>query len=246
MHNLRSTFPLDEHDILRTAVRKVLGDPITWVPLLPVVAAYTIFDVPGFIVAGMGGVVVGGLGLYWRVQWDGLTASLRQKMIADHNAAQNALLRDAAKKMRSAGARTEAKLLDRFIELKAQVESRLHAGGVLTQQKMQMDQLVDSLCFGVRDQLCGLAGLGNSPEAIPPEKVHSQVAAALATLEGTVGELDVILGPGEAPAGLADGSLDEVMRRLREESEIARRVQARLRQTGTIDAPPEPKMLENQ
>ena len=46
MENLRSTFPLDHAAITRQALGRVLTDPITWVPLVPAVAAYTIFDVP--------------------------------------------------------------------------------------------------------------------------------------------------------------------------------------------------------
>lgn len=230
MHNLRSTFPLDETAITRAALGQVFADPITWVPLLPVVAAYTIFSVPEPVCFGLGGLVVAGLAGYWRLRWHGIEEGLRRAMIREHNEAQNSALQESATLMRGNGAGAEAEQMEKFIELKAKVERRLHGGGLLTEQRMQLDQLVDSLCFGVRDQLCALAGLERSEIPVLRANAQSQVAAAFTTLTATVEELDTILGPSAPALTSPDASLEEVMRRLREEAEIARRVQARLQE----------------
>lgn len=230
MDRIRSTFPLDESAISRAALRQVLTDPITWVPLVPVVAAYTVFDVPGLVVAGCGGMVLLGVGAYWRKQWSGVTEGVRRLTIRQHNCAQDELLKQGAAELRRAGAKDYAGRLEQFLKIKTAVERRLHEDGLLTEQKMQLEQLVDSLCFGVRDQLTALAHQEKSREPVDREAALARIATAYDTLQSTVAELDTILGPTDAPAGLSHASLEEITRRLHEEAEIARRVQARLRQ----------------
>ncbi len=98
-------------------------------------------------------------------------------------------------------------------------------------QVTAIEQLVDGLCFGVRDQLSALALQEQKGAPIQRTETLAQVDAAFETLRTTLAELDTIVGPSDSPAQLTKGSLEEITRRLREESEIARRVQARLHQT---------------
>jgi hypothetical protein len=243
MENYRSTFPLDQGAITRQALSRVMTDPITWVPLVPVVAAYAVFDVPALIALALGLVVLGGVAAFWRKQWSSITDELRRKAIVDHNRAQDAILKAAADELHLGGAPSYAHKLKQFLAVKSQVEQRLHEDGALTPQKMQLEQLVDSLCFGVRDQLAALALKEQRREPVDRAAALAQVVAAFETLQSTVADLDIILGPGEAPAGAASATLEEVTRRLREEAEIARRVQARLRgeERGAVASEP-PKM----
>ena len=243
MENYRSTFPLNDAAIARQALRQVLLDPITWVPLVPAVAAYTIFDVPAFISLAFGAVVLGGVGAYWRKRWSGIMEELRRKKITDHNRAQNAILAAAADELRLAGSASYAQKLEEFIEIKRGVEQRLHEDGVITSQKVQLEQLIDSLCFGVRDQLSTLAQKEKNREPIDRKAALKRVDEAYETLRTTVSEIDTILGPADAPGGASSASIEEVTRRLREETEIARRVQARLRaEDGTPVASDPPRM----
>ncbi|MEA3208245.1 MAG: hypothetical protein QOE70_1302 [Chthoniobacter sp.] len=236
MDNFRSTFPLDEPAIARQALRQIMTDPITWVPLVPAVAAYTIFDVPAMLALGGGALVLGGVGGYWRKQWSGITGALRRKAVLDHNRAQDAILKAAADELRLAKEGSCAHQLDRFIAVKRKVEARLHEDGQLTAQKMQLEQLVDSLCFGVRDQLQALVMKEGNGEKVDRKATLQQVEAAFETLQSTVAELDIILGPTDAPGGASNATIEELTRRLREEAEIARRVQARLRAQESADA----------
>ena len=234
MDNFRSTFPLNEAAIARKALGQIMTDPITWVPLVPAVAAYSIFAVPAPVSLGFGALVLGGVGMYWRKQWEGITETLRRKAIADHNRAQDAVLKAAADELRLAGSAGYANKLDQFIVVKRQVEQRVHEDGGINAEKIQIEQLIDALCFGVRDQLAALAAKERNREPVERKAVLAQVDTAFATLQATAAELDTILGPSAPPANAANASLEEITRRLREEAEIARRVQARLR------APEEP------
>jgi hypothetical protein len=246
MESLRSTFPLDEVAITRAALGQVFAAPITWAPLVPVVAAYTVFDVPGVIVFAFGVIVLIAIGAYWRTQWAALTGSLRRQRIRDHNLAQNELLKAGARDLRRDGAPDYARRIEEFLEVKVLVERRLHEDGALSEQKIQLEQLVDSLCFGVRDQLCALAGQEKAHDPGERQATLARVSAAFDTLQATVAELDTILGPNDAPAALTGASLEEITRRLREEAEIARRVRARLRlpEAADLSSAPSPPRLE--
>ena len=246
MDRLRSTFPLDEGAIARAALRQVFSSPITWAPFVPVVAAYTIFDAPGLFTFAFGVVVLLAIGAYWSRQWEALTGSLRRRQIQDHNLAQNELLKQDAGKLRRDGAVDLARRLEEFLDVKILVERRLHDDGGLSEQKIQIEQLVDSLCFGVSDQLSALAEHGKNHEPADREATLARVSTAFETLQATVAELDTILGPSEAPAALTGASLEEITRRLREEAEIARRVRARLRapEAADLSSAPGPPRLE--
>lgn len=243
MENFRSTFPLNEAAIARKALSQIMTDPITWVPLVPAVAAYTIFDVPAPVSLGFGALVLGGVGMYWRKQWEGITDALRCKAIADHNRAQDAVLKAAADDLRLNGGAGYANKLEQFLAVKRQVEQRIHEDGAMSGQKIQIEQLIDALCFGVRDQLASLATKERNREPVDRQAVLAQVDTAFATLQTTAAELDTILGPSATPANASSASLEEITQRLREEAEIARRVQARLRERESTgpEAPPPPE-----
>jgi hypothetical protein len=243
MDNFRSTFPLNDAAIARRALRQILTDPISWVPLVPAVAAYTIFDVPAFLALAGGALVLGGVGAYWRKHWADITGKLRRTAVAEHNRAQDAILKAAVDELRLAKESALAQKLEQFVRIKVQVETRLHEDGEFTAQKIQLEQLVDSLCFGVRDQLQALVLKESKGEEVNRKAVLAQVDDAFKTLQATVAELDTILGPTDAPGGATNASIEEITRRLREETEIARRVQARLRaqEGGTPSADP-PRM----
>ncbi|MEI9893354.1 MAG: hypothetical protein WDN28_05495 [Chthoniobacter sp.] len=245
MDNVRSTFPLDEAAIKRQALRQILTDPITWVPLVPVVAAYTIFGVPALLALVLWALVLGGIAAYWRRNWASLTDPLRRQAVTANNRAQDAILQAAVDELRAAREGSLAQKLAQFLGVKGQVEARLHEDGHLSPQKIQLEHLVDSLCFGVRDQLQALLARESKGVPIDRPAVLRQVDEAFQTLQAAVAELDAILGPTAAPEGAASTSLEEITRRLREETDIARRVQARLRAQETAELAPEPPHLES-
>jgi hypothetical protein len=246
MDNFRSTFPLDEAAIGRKALRQILTDPITWVPLVPAVAAYTIFDVAAVLALGFGALVLGGVGTYWRKQWGGITAKLRREAVAEHNRLQDLLLKKAADEFQLAKENGFARKLEQFRLVKQKVEARLHEDGEFTAQKIQLEQLIDSLCFGVRDQLEAVLRREEKGEDVDRAAVLAQVEDAYRTLQATVAELDTILGPTITPGGTTSASIEEITRRLHEETEIARRVQARLRAQEDPAESVEPPKMESQ
>ena len=204
MDNFRSTFPLDEAAIARQALGQVLTDPITWVPLVPAVAAYTIFDVPAVFSLGLR-----------RARPRRRRRLLAQAMERHHRQAAPPGDRPTtiARRTRSSRRRPTncasrrstacAQKLEQFLAVKRQVEAAAaRRWRDSPAQKMQLEQLVDSLCFGVRDQLQALALKENeTAKRWIAKPVLAQVDAAFETLQSTVAELDTILGPADAPGG---------------------------------------------
>lgn len=246
MNSLRSTFPLDESAIRRKAFRQILTDPITWVPAVPAVAAYTIFDVSAFLSLGFASVVLGGVGAYWRKQWSGLVGNLRRQSVAEHNRLQDVVLKKAADDFQAAKENGFARKLEQFRVVKHKVEARLHEDGAFTAQKIQLEQLIDSLCFGVRDQLEAVLRQEEKGDVVDRDGVLAQVEEAFRTLQAAVSELDTILGPTAVPGDTTQASIEEITQRLREETEIARRVQARLRAQEDTEVPAPSRGLEGQ
>jgi len=189
-------------------------------------------------------VVLGGVGAYWRKQWSGITGKLRRESIAEHNRLQDLLLKKSADDFQPAKETSFARKLEQFRIVKRKVEARLHEDGEITAQKIQLEQLVDSLCFGVRDQLEAVLLREQKGEEVDRETALAQVEDAYRTLQATVAELDTMPGPAVAPGGTTNASIEEITRRLREETEIARRVQARLRAQDDTGSPAPPPHLE--
>jgi hypothetical protein len=250
MENYRSTFPLDEKALARRALGQILGDPVTWVPLLPGVAAYTLFDVPLLLALALEAVVLVGLAFYWRGRWSGMMDTLRRNHIREHNRLQDAMLAASVNSIRAAGAVDYANRLAQFLQIKREVEQRLHEEGTtINAQKIQLERLVDSLCFGVRDELLAQVEKKKDQHENPADRhaTMARVDAALATLQSTVAELDTILEPmGLAGNGDPGESIEQLTQRLREETEIARRVQARLRADENTPDAVEPPRIESQ
>lgn len=226
MNKTYSIFPLDERAIVRSAVGRALCAPVTWMPLVPFVAAPQLWELPTAL--GLGGAVLGGLALYWRLQWDGLTRTVRREMIRNRQADQNAALRRAAGSLRLRGARAEADMLGQFVSLKLQIESRLCACESWNEQKIRIEELIEGLCFGARDALFVLIERQKAGVPVQFKEVTRKVTAALATLWETANEIDSVLAPFEAGAGVAGPSLEDLTRRLREEAEISAEVRAML------------------
>jgi hypothetical protein len=244
--DLRSTFPLDESAIRRQALRTAVMHPITWGPLALMLVTCVLLGLPALVTFVFLAMVLGGASIYWRQQWEGLTGPLRRELIDEHNRVQDETLRAAVHELRRWGAVAYADKLEQCSLMKRQIEQRMHDGGAVTAQKIQIEQLLDALCFGVRDQLTALAAKERIGEPADRAAILAQVDAAFETLQTTADEIDTIVGPSALPANSNRPSLDEITQRLREEAEIARRVQARLRDLHAPTAFPEAARADRQ
>lgn len=207
----RPTFPLDPKDIRSRKFSRTIGHPLTW--LVPL----GVFLVPLLLMRGhpiglLAGLVAGSAALAGMlVYWMGRGAAVEQRvvsaMILKHQQAQDAALLDSVRELHATGHENYAATLKRFLGMKQSFTRRLHEDGVLTDKKKELNNLVDTVCFHVRDQLHEVVSLEKplSLETADQEardkllagrrEILSQVVDAFETLEETYENLEQILNP---------------------------------------------------
>lgn len=228
MQNLRSTFPLDEAAIGRKALRQIIGNPISWGPLIPIAVAGVFLKGLLWLWVLLGIGAIAAVVTYWRKQWPGIIAQLRREWVQEHNRLQDLMLKKSADDFQGAKENAMARRLEQFRIVKRKVETRLHEDGEITDQKIELEQLVDALCFNVRDQLDDVLIREGKGLEVDRDAVLAHVDDAYRTLQGVVAELDTILGPSLPPGGPIAVTIAGITQRLQEEVEIARRVRSRL------------------
>lgn len=239
-----STFPLDRSRIRKEKWKAALGSPITWAPLLPAVGAFVFLGLPWWGLGLALFAIGGGLAYYWRGEGKKIEARLIREMIAESNDAQDRELAQSLLALREGGHEVHAEKLLVVLGRKRLIEEELHRDGAeLTPQKEEVEQLIDTLAFGVRDQLNKLVTM--EAELARPvyqtddtasanliariEEGREQINRATQTIDDTLRNLNTILNPvGDTTHLGAAPELDRVIERLQEESAIAKRVRERL------------------
>ena len=134
--------------------------------------------------------------------------------------------------------------LGKFVELKREIEQEISKGEDIPESAGDVEAIVDALCFGVADELDDLAqvqgrlarpDLQISDEQKSKLEDHqcelvSGISQAYKTLRETRYNLDAILHPTSLDLPERGQALGEVVLRLKEETEIAKRVRQRLDQ----------------
>ena len=124
-----------------------------------------------------------------------------------------------------------------------------HAAGKVTRKEKEIEVLVDSICAGVCDELTELASLDRQLAGVltsgdqaelesltkRQKECHHRVLHAYTTMSQTAGQINDMLRPSAQPATSRDEEskiLERLIDELREENEIAGRVQDRMRDEG--------------
>ena len=238
-HQIRSTFPLEAAEIAKRKWSAALTSPITWAPFLPAVGAYDFLDVPGIIVTALIGAITGGLFWYWKRQGPEIERKIVEELVSESNRAQDKALADRMRSFNKRSYSAYAVNFGRFLQMKTEVERAIHGdGGELTPSKEQVENLIDSLCFGVADEFERLIELdGLLLKSVPGSRIGpiedergqlvERIQRAFRTLSETQTNLPVILNPAGGPS-VRESRLDDVIDRLKEEADIARKVKERL------------------
>lgn len=244
--NLRSTFPIPTAKLRMRKLQAALASPISWAPFLPVVGAYTFFDLGTLPFLGLLLAVGVGIGSYWKKEAVKLESSLLERLITESNEAQDSKIGEIIRDLMKNGSPDYAMTLGSFLETKQSIEKALHNDeSSLTPQKEEIDSLVDKVTFGVADQLQRLAEFDQRLEKptfpltdtqqerieISRRQIARQVQHAWETIDETWQNLGELLDP---TAGLAAETgrhdhLDLAIARLREEKDIAERVRERMK-----------------
>lgn len=239
------TFPIPSSRIQARKWKIALGSPVTWAPYLPVAGAFAFLDIGVGWFAGLAAAVTAGIVAYWKSHHAKLEGKLIEDLVRESNEEQDAQLLTEVEYLRKHGHGNYATTLGSFLEKKQQIETALHHDrSSLTPEKKEVESLIDSIVFGVADQLHRLSQFDdrlNRP-VIPlsdeqrvnvetsREEVASRVHEAWHLINETWENLGTLLNPAGSLAG-EDGThfeLDQAIGRLKREHEIAGRVRERM------------------
>ena len=194
-----------------------------------------------------------GLRQYWRSKGQQLEASVLTELIDASNLAQDEALRQAMWKLRVSGRHNYAVTLGRFLVLKRTIEQRLKQGSPIDQQRRQVENLVDELCFGVCDHIREIVAIEEKTASIlvtndanelletneTRRKLLNQIVDAFGVVSDTCRNIELVLQPGSRSDG-GGTSLEAAIGQLSSENNILRRVHKRLSDvySGPLSQPP--------
>ena len=238
---LRPTFPLDEdrirrmkRDLIWRSPRLVVGQAL-WRLATAVKAA-------GFSAETS----LANRCLDWWSDIDqDLTAQVVRRLVDESNQSQDESIRTMILHLEDSGRTQYAISLGRVLLLKQHIESGLHRDGELTRRKKEIEKLVDSICQEVCNELFRIADsndqLANILTSRNEQQLHeasdelrarhARIMQAYATLYDTANQLGVEYQPMTASSGqrIENAVLDRLIDNLREENELAKTVDERIR-----------------
>ncbi|MCA9166336.1 MAG: hypothetical protein KDB23_01650 [Planctomycetales bacterium] len=189
--------------------------------------------------------LVGPIAGRWHTAEAAVTLSVVGQLIHDSNRHQDQAITKTLRSLELDGKPHYAICLGRFLELKQRLEKELHHDGLLDDRKQSIEQLVDSICLEVCQELCHAAALQDSlataltssDETTLSElneasaRVHQRVWQAYQTLSDTADRLAMLLKPGHTRACTTQESqiLDRLLEVLRDENAVAKVVDERIR-----------------
>lgn len=239
------TFPIPSSRLVARKWKIALESPVTWAPYLPVAGAFAFLDIGVGWFAGLAAAVTAGIVTYWKSRHTKLEGRLIEDLVRESNAEQDEQLVKEVRYLQKNGHGNYATTLGSFLEKKQQVEKAIHHdGSSLSPGKKEIESLIDSIVFGVADQLHRLSQFDdrlNRP-VIPlsdeqrfhletsREEVAGRVHEAWHLINETWDNLGTLLNPAESLTG-EDAShleLDNAISRLKREHEIADRVRERM------------------
>ena len=221
----------DRIDVARQTLGQVLAHPVTWVPFVPVAAAFAFLGVTWWLCLAVAVAVAVVVFLAWSHYWPRLTAVTRARMLAAHRANEDQELAARVQRLALAVQRQPAlemlATLREATAIKRAVEDRVHADGVVTDHEQEVSTLAGDL---VRTMIDEAERLLLTDGGAIPSAAAARFHQAAATLRQVYSEIDVVLDPVpedlRVPAG--DDALSRASERLDERLKLARGIRRHL------------------
>lgn len=238
----KTTFPISPGKLRLRLMRAIFISPLTWLPYLAIFNLWLnqTFHSTGAILSCLA--ITSCLIFFYGVTIERRRRKIVKKLIHESNQKQDIELSRRALDLANSGhSKYSAKLIN-FIALKGQIETALHEGTGLTKRKEEVDNLVDTICFGAADQLEKLAELDarlkrKRSNPVPPDveahihQVRTNIATQLFDAYATLNETWENLGDWFDHDSLPDSQhpdMDAALEHLKREQEIVYRVKNRM------------------
>jgi methyl-accepting chemotaxis protein len=212
---------------------------MTWLPFLPVAAAYSFLGTPWWICTPAAGVIGAGIAAWWKRRWsslrdtahiEALTAWLEQENKRLNAALQDVCARISWERLRQAGRDADAaditpSFLADTLQKKKLIESKILGDSILTDDEEDLSSLVSDLFNNVLQELERLA----SPDAgATAGGAFHAIASACHTIRQTAEEVEQLIDP------LADIGVPELRPAARSIERNTERLRERMQQAAAI------------
>ena len=236
--------PIAEEEIQTQKWLARLSSPVTWAVYGALGLLLYLLKPMWWISVILVAVTTLALWYYWRLTGSALEKRILKRVIKKSNLKQEDAMTDRLERLRKSRASDLAITLVKFVELKREIEQEIASGDDVPEAAGDVEAMVDALCFGVADELDDLAQVQGRlarpdlqiAEAQKSELENHQrelvsgISQAYKTLRETRYNLDAILHPTSLDLPKREKELGDVVLRLKEETEIAKRVRQRLDQ----------------
>jgi hypothetical protein len=242
---------------------RIASEPMTWLPLAPVAAAYAFIGTPWWICLPAAGVIGTGVIAWWKRRWGYLYDAARVENLRAWLTAENLELETAVQKlserldwrwlssMQKRGADDSAtkSSITAALGRKRVIESKIFEDGILTPDEEDLSRVLSDLWVNVRQELEQLAALsesarfrGEDREKAARESLDS-IAAAFRTLADASEAVEELIDPLAALTRSNQPSAHQGIHRnieqLRERMQQAEAIKRRVTESlGSTETPP--------
>jgi len=238
----------------------VVSEPVTWLPFLPVVAAYSFLDAPGWICLGALGAVAAGVAIWWRSKWAALCGESRAAVLREICRADNAeikeslltLLKEISADTFGTNVEERNATVARLRNLprkKEAIDEAIFADGEISPVETEVAVMVSDLCRALLADLRKLAGASLS--ASERSRLAGSVSAALKALDRAHTEIETLIEPahGLGPSTGVSTAKERALRleeRLAEAKAIRRRLERDIAGSDVEVPPPPPESINHE
>ncbi len=185
----------DRIDVAQQALVQVLTNPATWLPFVPLAAAYAFIGLPWWLCLPLALVMLVGVVGVWARRWPVLTERARTSLLKNYRDAENAgiyaRIRELADMMSHLPTKRLLYDLGEAVEIKLAVEKRLFADGTITPHEEEVDDMIAELVRSMLNETEKAAVL----ESTQWPQATARLEKALESLRRMFEQLDVILDP---------------------------------------------------
>lgn len=238
----------DQLSAVSRAFGRIVSDPVTWAPYLPVGAAYGFLGTPWWGAVGLALGVTAGVAAWWRRQWPLVRDKARfdnmEEWLKEENAKLETSVAEAAKRLDPrllgaiAGVQSGAvgiKYLQSTLAWKRTIETRFLSDGTLTSDEEEVIETVAGLATAVRDELLHLSDPAR-PLSGDPASVAT-IRRAAEAIRQTAEAMDSLAQAVTPAAETANRSrMRQYIERLDERVEQANAIKKRLAEAGALVA----------
>ena len=201
----------DYIDISSKTLGRIVSNPYTWAPYLPIAAAYAFLGAPFWICLPLAGIVSFGTYLWWKRQWPRLYDKTKTDTLESFLSKENHALEELIKEFETAPPK-QVKDLKLFLssthQIKQAIEDKIFSDRIITAAEQDVSKLVSQLALTMCHEARHVFALRLQNKPHLKTKIDTSLEAleeAQLTLNKTYDQLATIINP-VAPNNLTNSS----------------------------------------